>query len=115
MTGHTFALNGYATKWPIQGVLTVVWAHLFFHGQTWEKWGYFASAMKEKEVKMNVGSIDRIARALLGVALIGATLLGWIGVWGWVGVVPLGTAVLSSCPLYALLGINSCPASPSHT
>jgi Inner membrane protein YgaP-like, transmembrane domain len=70
----------------------------------------FAFAVEENEVKVNVGTMDRIARAVLGVALIAATLSGLIGVWGWIGVVPLGTAMVSFCPLYALLGINSCPA-----
>jgi hypothetical protein len=76
---------------------------------------HFASSIKENEMKMNVGTVDRIARAVLGIAMIGATLSGLIGVWGWLGVVPLGTALFSFCPLYALLGVNSCPASPSHT
>lgn len=65
-------------------------------------------------MKMNVGTIDRIARALVGIALIAATLSGLIGVWGWIGVVPLATAAVSFCPLYALLGIDSRPAAPSH-
>ncbi len=65
-------------------------------------------------MKKNVGNMDRIARAVLGGALIAATLSGLIGVWGWIGVVPLGTAVFSFCPLYALLGMNSCHGSPSH-
>ncbi len=66
-------------------------------------------------MKMNVGTIDRVVRAVLGVALIGATLSGVIGVWGWIGVVPLGTAVFSFCPLYAVLGINSCPTPQSRS
>ncbi|MGO9443288.1 MAG: DUF2892 domain-containing protein [Thiobacillaceae bacterium] len=64
---------------------------------------------------VNVGTIDRIARALIGAGLIAASLLGWIGLWGWLGVVLLGTAVVSFCPLYALLRVNSCPTSQSHT
>lgn len=60
-------------------------------------------------MKSNVGGIDRILRIVLGLALIGATLAGVIGPWGWLGVVPLGTALLGFCPLYPLLGINTCP------
>lgn len=59
-------------------------------------------------MQANVGGIDRILRAILGVALIALTLAGVIGVWGWLGIVPLGTALVSYCPLYPMLGINSC-------
>ena len=59
--------------------------------------------------KNNMGGIDRIARVLLGVVLIALTLMGTIGVWGWIGVVPLATGLLGSCPAYTLLGLNTCP------
>ncbi len=61
----------------------------------------------------NIGSTDRIARTVIGLALIIAALSGWIGAWGWIGVVPLGTAIFSFCPLYALLGMSSCNSSAS--
>ncbi len=57
----------------------------------------------------NVGGIDRILRIIVGLVLIGLTLSGMIGWWGWVGVVPLGTALIGFCPLYPLLGLNTCP------
>ena len=57
----------------------------------------------------NVGSLDRIARVLLGLALIAATLLGQIGAWGWIGVVPLATGLFSYCPAYQIFGFSSCP------
>jgi len=60
-------------------------------------------------MKTNVGGIDRILRIVLGLVLIGLTLTGTIGVWGWIGVVPLATGFMSFCPLYPLLGINTCP------
>lgn len=59
--------------------------------------------------KSNVGNIDRILRVVLGIALIAMTLTGMIGVWGWIGVVPLLTAALGSCPLYTMLGMSTCP------
>lgn len=59
--------------------------------------------------KNNVGSIDRIVRVLIGLVLIGLTLSGTIGVWGWIGVVPLLTAALGTCPLYTVLGFSTCP------
>ncbi|MEI6028997.1 MAG: DUF2892 domain-containing protein [Betaproteobacteria bacterium] len=59
-------------------------------------------------MQTNVGGIDRILRAVIGLALIALTLAGTIGVWGWVGVVPLVTAALGFCPLYTVLGFSSC-------
>ena len=60
-------------------------------------------------MKTNVGNIDRILRAVVGLALIALTLAGTVGVWGWIGVVPLVTAALGFCPLYTVLGFSSCP------
>lgn len=63
--------------------------------------------------KNNVGGIDRTLRIVIGLALIGMTLTGMIGAWGWIGVVPLATAALGTCPLYSVLGFSSCPAKRS--
>ena len=60
-------------------------------------------------MKRNVGTIDRIIRIVLGIALIAGALMGYLGWWGWIGVVPLATGLMSSCLLYSLLGINTCP------
>lgn len=60
-------------------------------------------------MKMNVGGIDRILRIVAGLVLIGLTVMGTIGAWGWVGVVPLLTGLFKFCPAYTLLGMNSCP------
>ncbi|BBE50502.1 hypothetical protein OYT1_ch0940 [Ferriphaselus amnicola] len=57
----------------------------------------------------NVGGIDRILRIVAGVALIALTLAGTIGAWGWIGVVPLVTGLFKFCPLYPILGMNTCP------
>ena len=59
--------------------------------------------------KTNGGTVDRIARVLIGLALIALTVTGTIGVWGWIGVVPLATAALGTCPLYTLIGVSTCP------
>ncbi len=65
-------------------------------------------------MKKNVGGIDRVIRALVGIAALAAYFLGMVtGTLGIValvvGVVMLGTAAIGWCPPYALLGINSCP------
>jgi hypothetical protein len=56
----------------------------------------------------NEGNVDRVVRAAVGVILIGAAVLGVIGPWGWIGIVPLVTAAVGWCPLYAALGMNTC-------
>lgn len=58
-------------------------------------------------MKANVGSADKIVRIVAGVAAMGAGFYfqSW---WGALGLVPLATAVLNFCPLYTLLGINTC-------
>jgi len=65
-------------------------------------------------MKANVGTLDRIVRIVIGLALI-AFALGWIApgspyAWlGWIGIIPLLTAAVGSCPLYSMLGLSSCP------
>ncbi len=60
-------------------------------------------------MKSNVGGIDRVLRIVVGLALIALTLTGAIGVWGWIGLLPLATAAMGFCPLYTVLGFSSCP------
>ena len=59
--------------------------------------------------KKNVGNPDRAFRIILGIGLISLVFVGPQTLWGWVGVIPLLTAFVGSCPLYSLLGINTCP------
>lgn len=60
-------------------------------------------------MKTNVGGIDKILRIVVGIALIALAAMGVIGMWGWIGVVPLLTGLMGWCPAYTLLGMNSCP------
>jgi len=57
---------------------------------------------------LNVGTVDRVARVLVGLGLMGCTVTGVIGLWGWIGVVPLATGLSGFCPLYTVLGIKTC-------
>jgi len=59
-------------------------------------------------MQKNVGGIDKIARILVGIALIIWALAGG-PVWAWIGVMPLATGLLGWCPAYTLLGMNTCP------
>lgn len=59
----------------------------------------------------NVGPADKIARLVVGALLILLALMGQIGAWGWIGVVPIATALMGWCPAYTLFGIKTCPTS----
>ena len=64
-------------------------------------------------MKPNVGGIDKILRIVAGAGLIGATVAGLLPVWGYIGIVPLATGLMGWCPVYPLLGMNSCPMKKS--
>lgn len=57
----------------------------------------------------NEGAADRTLRVLLGLGLLSLTFLGPRTAWGWVGVLPLVTGLVGTCPLYTLLGLRTCP------
>jgi hypothetical protein len=60
-------------------------------------------------MKKNEGTIDRVLRVAGGLVLIGLAATGTVGMWGYIGVVPLLTGAIGMCPLYTVLGINTCP------
>ncbi len=56
----------------------------------------------------NVGSADKIIRLVLGVALLGLLLTDSpYKMWGLVGIVPIATALINFCPLYAIFGLRT--------
>ncbi len=59
-------------------------------------------------MQTNVGGIDKIARIVVGLALLATIVVGPKTLWGLIGVVPLATALLNFCPAYTLLGVNTC-------
>jgi len=60
-------------------------------------------------MKTNEGTLDRVLRVVAGLALIGLAATGTVGPWGYIGVVPLLTGAVGFCPVYTMLGINTCP------
>ena len=62
----------------------------------------------------NMGGIDRGLRVIVGLALIGSAVTGVLGPWAYIGVVPVFTAFLGSCPLYNLVGIKTCKLEPQE-
>ncbi|RMH04164.1 MAG: DUF2892 domain-containing protein [Planctomycetota bacterium] len=56
----------------------------------------------------NVGSLDRGLRVLVGLALLSLVFVGPKTPWGWIGLIPLLTALAGFCPLYRLIGLSTC-------
>ena len=62
--------------------------------------------------KRNEGTIDRALRVILGLALIAGYFMNGGGAYSWLyllGIIPLVIGLIGSCPLYTILGINTCP------
>jgi hypothetical protein len=62
----------------------------------------------------NEGTLDRAIRVVIGIALLSLTLVGPRTPWGLVGIIPLATGAVGFCPLYRLLGINTCRTAPKQ-
>ena len=60
-------------------------------------------------LKRNEGTIDRVLRIILGAVLISLVFIGPMTPWGWVGIIPLATGLLGSCPVYSIFGLSTCP------
>ena len=56
----------------------------------------------------NVGVVDRILRVIVGAVLIALVFVGPQTPWGWIGLIPIATALIDWCPAYSLLGIRTC-------
>ena len=57
----------------------------------------------------NEGTLDRALRIILGLILLSLVFVGPQTAWGWIGIVPLATGLLGFCPLYKIIGLNTCP------
>ena len=60
-------------------------------------------------VRQNEGSIDRVLRVIVGLAILSLAFFGPKTAWAYLGLVPLITGLVGFCPAYRLLGINTCP------
>lgn len=60
-------------------------------------------------LSVNEHPVERVVRVGVGLALVTLAVMGTIGVWGYIGVVPILTGLVGRCPLYTLLGISTCP------
>ena len=59
-------------------------------------------------MKTNEGGTDRMLRVVAGLVLLGLAATGTVGWWGWLGIVPLATGLIGWCPVYTVLGLNTC-------
>lgn len=57
----------------------------------------------------NEGTLDRALRIILGLILLSLVFIGPQTLWGLVGLVPLATGLMGYCPVYQILGLNTCP------
>ena len=64
---------------------------------------------KEETMTRNEGNLDRALRVILGLVLLSLVFVGPQTAWGWVGLVPLLTGLFGFCPLYKIVGLNTCP------
>jgi hypothetical protein len=64
-------------------------------------------------MKINEGNTDRILRVVAGLGILSLAFWGPQTAWGYVGLIPLLTGAFGFCPVYHLLGLNTCPFSKS--
>jgi len=64
--------------------------------------------MASKLLPMNEGGADRAVRIVVGLVLIALAFVGPKTPWGYLGIIPLATGFLGSCPIYTVFGINTC-------
>ena len=57
----------------------------------------------------NEGTVDRVIRIVVGLGLLSLTVVGPKAMWGLVGLIPLVTGLIGFCPLYKIVGLNTCP------
>ena len=56
----------------------------------------------------NVGNTERVIRIGGGLILVVLAASGTVGLWGYLGLLPMITGAIGWCPPYAMLGINTC-------
>lgn len=69
--------------------------------------------MASKALPTNEHNVERAVRVILGIGLLSLVFVGPKTLWGLIGIVPLATGLIGSCPLYTVLGISTCPMKKS--
>lgn len=65
--------------------------------------------MASKVLPVNEHNVERVVRVLIGIGLLSLVFVGPQTYWGLIGIAPLLTGLIGSCPLYTVLGISTCP------
>ncbi|HPG24960.1 MAG TPA: DUF2892 domain-containing protein [Myxococcota bacterium] len=71
--------------------------------------------MANKLLPRNEGTVDRVLRVVAGIGVLSLAFVGPQTPWGYLGLVPLVTGLVGSCPLYTILGLRTCPLDRSTT
>ena len=71
--------------------------------------------MLDRILPRNEHPIERVARVLVGVGVLSLVFVGPKTPWGWLGLVPIVTGLIGSCPLYTLFGLSTCPIAKPRT
>ena len=69
----------------------------------------------EKILPKNEHTVERVLRVVVGLVLLSLVFVGPKTAWGFLGIVPLATGLLGSCPLYTLFGMSTCPVKRTTT
>jgi hypothetical protein len=68
---------------------------------------------EESSMNVNVGSLDRALRIVVGLGLVVLAATGVVGAWGYIGTLVLVTGIVRVCPAYSIIGMNTCRARSS--
>jgi len=69
----------------------------------------------DKLFPRNEANIERVLRVLVGLGVLSLTVIGPKTMWGLIGIVPLLTGLIGSCPLYTVFGFSTCPMEKKTT
>lgn len=69
--------------------------------------------MLEKIMPKNESRTDRVLRVLVGAVAISLVFVGPQTAWGWLGLIPLATGLVGTCPLYTIFGVSTCSSTPA--
>jgi hypothetical protein len=70
--------------------------------------------MLNRILPRNEGTLDRVLRVSVGIVILSLVFVGPQTPWGLVGLIPIATGLLGSCPLYTVLGLRTCPVEHSQ-